>query len=81
VRACEGRASGSWCGAKRDVDTRLSVSNALCERGDLVGLLRRRIGERCPVTSARNTSFSFASSLGMFQPIGMPIAQEYRVKR
>jgi len=63
-------------GAKRDVETRKSVSNALCDLGDLVGLLRRRIGERCPVTSARRTSFSFASSLVMFQPIGMPIAQK-----
>jgi hypothetical protein len=74
VRLFEERAAGSWCGAKRDVKTRKSVSEALCDRGDLVGLVRRRIGERCPVTSARSTSFSFASSLLMFQPIGMPIA-------
>jgi hypothetical protein len=49
------------------------VSSVLCDRGDLAGLVRRRIGERRPFTSARSTSFAFASSLAIFQPIGMPM--------
>jgi hypothetical protein len=59
---------------KLAVETKKSVSNALCGRGDLDGLRRRRMGERWPVTSARRTSLDRASSRAMFQPIGMPIA-------
>jgi hypothetical protein len=32
------------------------------------------MGDREPITSARSTSFSLASSRTMFQPTGMPIA-------
>lgn len=68
----------SGCGTEREVETSLFSWFALCDLGDLVRrLMRRRIGERWPVTSARRTSFSLTSSRVMFQPIGMPIAQEW----
>ena len=71
-----GREMGPASGEKRDVATRKSVSKALRAAGDLVDRRRRRMGERWPVTSARNTSLSFASSRVMFQPTGMPFATE-----
>jgi hypothetical protein len=80
VRACEEREMGSICGGRRDAETRKSVSKALCDGGDLAGLMRRRIGDRWPVTSARSTSFCFASARAMFQPIGMPIAPKLCVE-
>jgi hypothetical protein len=82
VRACnEWDAGSAASGEKRDAGASESMSKALCDLGDRVGLrMRRRMGERWPETSARKTSFCFASSLATFQPIGMPMVASYRVK-
>ena len=69
---CDERGIHSICGA----EMRKSVSSVLRGRGDLLGLARRRMGEREPAMSARSTSFSFASSRFTFHPIGIPIAQD-----
>jgi hypothetical protein len=69
----DGRVVHSICGAELDAEIKKSVSSVLY---DLFGLTRRRMGERCPVTSALSTSFSFASSCFTFHPIGIPIATE-----
>lgn len=59
---------------------RLKALSCLC-LGGLLLRARRRMGDREPITSARSTSLSLASSRTMFQPTGMPIATVRQRKR